>query len=83
MVKDHSDREIENLLPPHGLFFPISNKDNTYHELCYTSRGALAGMRNTYNKHRHIASYNFNIYIYIYRLSKSYNNSRYHSYTEE
>ena len=26
MVKDHSDSEIENPLPPHGLLFPISSK---------------------------------------------------------
>ena len=26
MVKDHSDSERENLLPPHGLLFPISSK---------------------------------------------------------
>ena len=26
MVKDHSDSEIGNPLPPHRLFFPISNK---------------------------------------------------------
>ena len=26
MVKDHSDRERGNLLPPHGLLFPISSK---------------------------------------------------------
>ena len=32
MVKDHSDSD--------------SRQDNTYHSLCYTSRGALAGMRN-------------------------------------
>ena len=25
MVKDHSDSEIGNLLPPHGLLFPISS----------------------------------------------------------
>ena len=25
MVKDHSDNERENLLPPHGLLFPISS----------------------------------------------------------
>ena len=58
MVKDHSDSERGNLLPPlHGLLFPISSKHSficiipqtgyTYHSLCYTSRGALAGMRNT------------------------------------
>ena len=32
MVKDHSDS---------------NGQDNTYHGLCYTSRGALAGMRNS------------------------------------
>ena len=52
MVKDHSDSEKGNALPPHRLFFPISSKgshrqDNTYHGLCYTSRGALDGMRNS------------------------------------
>ena len=26
MVKDHSDSERGNLLPPHGLRFPISSK---------------------------------------------------------
>ena len=26
MVKDHSDRELGNPLPPHGLLFPISSK---------------------------------------------------------
>ena len=26
MVKDHSDNEIENPLPPHGLLFPINSK---------------------------------------------------------
>ena len=26
MVKDHSDSERGNLLPPHGLLVPISNK---------------------------------------------------------
>ena len=49
MVKDHSDSERENPLPPHGLLFPIISKgsfictvpqqDSTYHGLCYTSRG--------------------------------------------
>ena len=56
MVKDHSDSEKGNPLLPHGLLFPISSQgflyasshrqDNTYHSLCYTSRGALAGTRN-------------------------------------
>ena len=26
MVKGHSDSERENLLPPHGLLFPINSK---------------------------------------------------------
>ena len=57
MVKDHSDSEKGNPLPPHRLLFPISSKgsfispshiqDSTYHGLCYTSRGALAGTRNS------------------------------------
>ena len=58
VVKDHSDSERGNPLSPHGLFFlltamillyaPSHRQDNTYHGLCYTSRGALAGMRNTF-----------------------------------
>ena len=28
MVKDHSDSERGNLLPPHGLLFPLSSKDS-------------------------------------------------------
>ena len=49
MVKDHSDSEKGNPLPPHRPLFPINSKvflyasshrqDNTYHGLCYTSRG--------------------------------------------
>ena len=30
MVKDHSDSERGNLLPPHGLLFPISSKGYLY-----------------------------------------------------
>ena len=45
MVKDHSDSEKGNPLPPHRLLFTINSKDSTYHGLCYTSRGTLAGMR--------------------------------------
>ena len=41
MVKDHSDSERGNPLPP------LYRQDNTYHGLCYTSRGALAGPRNS------------------------------------
>ena len=56
MVKDHSDSERGNPLPPHGLFFqltarvllyaPSHRQDSTYHSLCDTSCGALAGTRN-------------------------------------
>ena len=28
MVKDHTNSERENLLPPHGLLFSISSKDS-------------------------------------------------------
>ena len=55
--KDHTDSERGNLLPPHGLLFPLAarvllyasshRQDNTYHGLCYTSRGALDGTRNS------------------------------------
>ena len=53
MVKDHSDSEKGNPLPPHRLLYrltarvllyaPSHIQDSTYHSLCYTSRGALAG----------------------------------------
>ena len=51
MVKDHSYSEKGNPLLPHRLLFTINSKgsfrqDSTYHGLCYTSRGALAGTRN-------------------------------------
>ena len=51
MVEDHSDSERGNLMLPTGLLFPISSNgsficttpqtDNTYHGLCYISRGSL------------------------------------------
>ena len=56
MVKDHSDSEKGNPLPPHRLLFPINSRffymhhptDRiTYHSLCYTSRGALTVTRNS------------------------------------
>ena len=57
MVKDNSDSEKGNLLSPHRLLLSINSKvflyapshrqDNSYHGLCYTSRGALAGTRNS------------------------------------
>ena len=57
MVKDHSYSEKGNPLPPHGysfrltarvlLYAPSHRQDITYHGLCYTSRGTLAGTRNS------------------------------------
>ena len=57
IVKDHSDSESRNLLLPHGILFTINSKGSfnaqshrqasTYHILCYTSRGALVGTRNS------------------------------------
>ena len=46
MVKDHSDSEKGNSfrLAARVLLYAASHRhDNTYHGLCYTSRGALAG----------------------------------------
>ena len=55
MVKDHSDREkgmrfrhigYSYRLTARVLLYASSHRqDNTYHGLCYTSRGALAGTR--------------------------------------
>ena len=57
MVKDHSNSERGNPLPPHGLLFSINSKDllyalshrqdSTYYGLCYTSRGPRTGTRNS------------------------------------
>ena len=57
MVKDHSDSEKETRCRHIGysyqltarvlLYAPSHRQDNTYHSLCYTSRGALAGTRNS------------------------------------
>ena len=53
MVKDHLVWESKMFLPLHGLLFSYSSKyasshrqDSTYHVLYYTSRGAVAEMRN-------------------------------------
>ena len=53
MLKDHSDSENRHI----GYFFrltarvliyaPTHREDITYHSLCYTSSGALAGTRNS------------------------------------
>ena len=54
MLKDQGDIQTGNLLPQlHGLLFSICSKisfhsqDSTYYSLCYTSHGALAGIRNS------------------------------------
>ena len=56
MVKDHSAREETRCrhmgycfrLAARVLLYASSHRQaNTYHGLCYTSRGALAGMRNS------------------------------------
>ena len=58
MVKDHSDSESEkNHCHLMGYSFQVAAsvllyvsshiQDNTYHSLCYTSRGALTGTRNS------------------------------------
>ena len=57
MVKDHSDSERGNPLRHMGYSFRLAarvllyasshRQDNTYHGLCYTNGGALAGTRNT------------------------------------
>ena len=54
MVKDHSDSKRGILFPISYsfrlaarvvLYAPSHRQDSTYHSLCYTSRGALAGTR--------------------------------------
>ena len=50
MVKDHSDSEMGysfRLTARVLLYAPSHRQDSTYHGLCYTSRGALAGTRNS------------------------------------
>ena len=56
MVKDHSDierkpaaaisRDTLRLVPGVLLYTSSHRQDSTYHDLCLTSRGALAGTRN-------------------------------------
>ena len=50
MVKDHSDRGNSFRLAARVLLYaPSHRQDSTYHSLCYTSRGALAGTRDKLN----------------------------------
>ena len=37
MVKDHSDSESGNPLPPHGLLFPISSKGSFICRITHTT----------------------------------------------
>ena len=46
MVKDHSDSERGIPLQVGLLQASSHRQEITYHGLCYTSRGALAGLRN-------------------------------------
>ena len=63
MIKDHSDSEREKTCCCHMgysfrlaarvlLYAPSHRQDSTYHGLCYTSRGALAGTRSR-NGHKY------------------------------
>ena len=47
------------------LYAPFHRQDNTYHGLCYTSRGALAVMRNSLN----VLSESLNNYYYLKRIA--------------
>ena len=57
MVKENSDRREETCCRHMGysfrltarvlLYAPSRRQDSTYHGLCYTSRGALAGTKNS------------------------------------
>ena len=51
MVKDHSDSDYMDYsfrLAARVLLYASSNiQDDTYHGLCYTSRGALVGTRHS------------------------------------
>ena len=53
MVKGHSDSERGDMgysfrLAARVLLYALSHRqDSTYHGICYTSRGALAGTRNS------------------------------------
>ena len=47
MVKNHSGTEETRLAARILVYAPSHSQDNTYHGLCYNSRGALAGTRNS------------------------------------
>ena len=76
MVKDHSDSERGNPLPPHGILFPINRRgsliapshrqDSTYHSLCYTSHGTRNSSMGLFNETRQ-----YNIQFLYIKLSFS------------
>ena len=83
MVKDHSDSERGNRCRHMGYSFRLaalvilyasSNRhNNTYHGFCYTSRGALAGMRNSSSHHeRTLLPWSY-ILLPMLRISKNNN----------
>ena len=52
MVKDHSDSVCYSFRLEQSFYFffkyaPPHRQDNTYHGICYTSRAALAGTKNS------------------------------------
>ena len=61
MVKDHSDRREETCCRHIGYSFRLAARvllyasshiqDNTYHGLCYTSRGELASIDESHDHH--------------------------------
>ena len=63
MVKDHSDSEKGNPLSPHRLLL--------YHGLCYTSRGSLAGTRNSSMKDRSDDPPHHERTLYLWATSRS------------
>ena len=48
------------------LYAPSHRQDSTYHSLCYTSHGALAGTRNSSMGFNNIGCLDTLIYIYTY-----------------
>ena len=83
MVKDDSDSERRNhmgysfRLAARGILYaPSHRQDNTYHGLCYTSRGALAETRNRdtfYKKKEKEKDYiNYSLSIITYSINFSF-----------
>ena len=76
MVKDHSDSERGNPLPPlHGIYIlyePSNREDSKYHGPCYTSREPLGGIKNS-QWVNHEGSYHEQM-LYNLRVAKSFVN---------